>query len=112
MEKERKQSRSHLTFYLDVIDGDSGKRLGKVGDISTEGLLLIARDSVEIGKHLHLEISSSDGSIAPIRFQSSCRWSKKDVNPNYYVAGFHMDFITDEVKQNIIELINDSYFDY
>jgi len=111
METKRKQERSHLTYYLDVIDVWSGEVLGKIADITLEGLMLLTKESIPVGTQKQLKIVSSDESFSPIEFESDCRWCKTDVNPDYFDVGFHLDEISEDDILKIKDLISDSYFD-
>ena len=112
MGTKRKQERSHLTYYLDVVDIWSGDVLGKVADITTEGLMVLTKSSIDVGTEKELKIVSSDKSFSPIEFKSDCRWCRKDVNPDYYDVGFHMDEINEEDAKTVKDLISNSYFDH
>ena len=111
MTKRSIAKRSHLTFYLDVIDTDTGEVIGKVADITVEGLMVLSKTVLEAGTEKNLMISSTDETFGEIEFTSECRWCKVDVNPDYYDIGFHVDHISDDDKQKIKDLITSSYFD-
>ena len=56
MEKKRSKERSHLTYYFDVIDVESGVVLGKIADITVEGMMLLSKESIEVGLEKKLRI--------------------------------------------------------
>ena len=108
--QKRSQKRSHLTYYLDVIDTETGTKIGKIADITVDGLMLLSQTMIKVGVEKNLKITSSDNYFEPIVFTSDCRWCRVDVNPDYYDIGFHMDHISEYDKEKINDLISDSFF--
>lgn len=107
-ETKRSQKRSHLTFYYDVCDVATEKVIGKLADITTEGLLLLSTDEIEPDVSYDLKIVADLDQ--PIAFSSKCRWCRIDINPDYYDIGFHVESISPDDKQRIRDLIDKSYF--
>ena len=86
--------------------------IGRVVDITSKGLLLISREKItnqleipvriELGDELFQEINGH------LELNIRCRWSKEDINPDYFVNGF--EFINQTPEQeniinNLIEAI-------
>jgi len=111
MEKKRAQKRSHLTYYLDVVDTETNEVIGKVADLTVDGLMLLSKDLIDVGTEKRLKIISGDGAMEPVEFISECRWCRVDVNPKYYDIGFHVDCISEDDRDKIRDLISDSFFD-
>jgi len=111
MKKQREQKRSHLTYYFEVVDADSGVHVGNIADITVDGLMLLAKDVIDTGERKHLKIVSKEADFQSIEFESECRWCRVDVNPSYYDVGFHMDNISEDDRARIKDLINSSFFD-
>lgn len=85
----RKVRRRHLIYYLRVWDRDSETVLGHVVDITHEGLMLISDQPIESGRKFNLEVRWSDpeGEPMQIQFEAESRWSKPDVNADFYDTG-------------------------
>jgi hypothetical protein len=85
----RRAKRRHLIYYLRVWDRDVEAVLGHVVDITPEGLMLISDQPIESGKKFNLEIrwNEPEGESRKIQFEAESRWSKQDVNADFYDTG-------------------------
>ncbi len=108
--ERRKFNRKNLIYYLEVFDMDSGEVLGRLVDITPEGLMLIAENPVPLQKvyNLKMVLPREISGKKELEFSGQCRWSRKDINPEYYVSGFHLLDITRD-EQLIIEIVIDGY---
>ena len=108
----RREDRRHLIYYLKVENRYTNELIGRVVDITGKGLLLISREKItnqleipvriELGDELFQEINGH------LELNIRCRWSKEDINPDYFVNGF--EFINQTPEQeniinNLIEAI-------
>jgi len=60
--KERRSAqRRHLIHYLGVLNGDTGEIIGRVVNISRDGVMLVSGEPIKIGVsfHLHLVLEAS-----------------------------------------------------
>ena len=110
MKKLKRAERSYLTYYLDVIDLNSGESIGRVADMTIDGLMILSKETLPVGTKFDIKVVSADDHFVPIEFSGDCRWCKIDVNPKYYDIGFHIDTISDNNKQKIDDLITSSLF--
>jgi hypothetical protein len=56
MRDKRKLKRRHLIYYLHVHERASGNLIGYLVDISTEGIMIMSENQLEVGKELALKI--------------------------------------------------------
>lgn len=112
-EKEmRKVERRHLVFYLRVFDGMSNRVLGHVVDISTRGVMLISDQPIPVnGQHLlRMRLPSTIGNRDELLFNASSKWCKQDINPDFYITGFEIEEVNEEVARFILCLVDDFGF--
>lgn len=86
----RARKRRHLLYYLEVYDRGSGELLGRVGDLTQDGMLLLCDDPVEAGQVLDVEVRLPDipGLVGDaIAGRCTVRWSGADKNPAIFCAG-------------------------
>ena len=108
IDERRVLKRRHLVFYLDVIDRDSGKVIGQLGDISTEGLLVISREQLPADMFCHGRLVLPD--VRGFRsgfldLDIRCCWQSPDVNPDLYCSGFSFENLGDADRGTINSLI-------
>ncbi|MFH1134503.1 MAG: PilZ domain-containing protein [Pseudomonadota bacterium] len=86
---KRKLERKNLVYYLKVVDRSTGALVGKLADVSTEGIMLIHPSPLPVGTFyaLRIDIPAHLEVKGPIDFDAECRWSKPDVNPDFFAAG-------------------------
>jgi len=105
--------RRHLIYYLRVWDDDTKKLLGHIVDITTEGLMLVSDQPIELNKKFNLEMQwhDSDGETKQICFEAESRWEHKDVNASFYDTGFIILNQAAEMLTPIREIIDEFGFD-
>ncbi len=110
--EDRREDRRHLIYYLKVENRVTGELIGRVVDITQKGILLINRDAFENKSEIPVRIELGDELFAKmhghLELNIQCRWSKKDINPEYYVNGFEFSNQSKEqesVIQKLIDLI-------
>ena len=106
---KRQLSRRSLYYYLKVLDRDTGMEIGRLVDIHIAGLLLISEHKLENGKEINISIPVGDEELETVaktlEIKAEVRWSKQDVNPDYYVSGLQFDNITSKQETLINRLI-------
>ena len=90
MEQRRKIVRRHLVYYLQVVSAISGKPRGRLGDLSTDGMLLLTTTQFEIGKNYHFRVVLPEGDEEPLALtvRAECAWMHRDANPDILMVGF------------------------
>lgn len=105
----RRIERKYLVFYLRVFDGMSSRILGNLVDISEHGLRLVGDGALEVNEEFRLRmlLPYDKDERKEIVFSATCRWCKKDSNPDFYLSGFQIHDLN-AVNANLIkELIED-----
>jgi hypothetical protein len=90
-------------YYLSVIDEDTGQLIGRIGDISHEGLLLLTSTPPELWRTYRLRVMPPEDLAVgeALAVGAQCMWSRPDVNPDLGLAGFRF-VATDEKTQQVI----------
>jgi c-di-GMP-binding flagellar brake protein YcgR len=109
----RKLRRHHLIFYLRVHDVDTGDQLGFLGDITTQGMMVMSKEPIETDRLFELEICNQADLEDPqaVRCKACSVWCQTDVNPDYYATGFRFEALPSEAEQAIRALIREIGFD-
>ena len=86
--KERRRIKRHqLNEYLTVYNRNTLRAMGSIGNISSNGLMLISSVPVLIGAVYSLRIILPDENKF-IDFDARCHWCRPDVNPEYFDSGY------------------------
>jgi len=112
----RREDRRHLIYYLRVENRVTSEMVGRVVDITRKGILLISRDKFDEKSEIPVKIELGDELFAKmhghLEVNIICRWSKKDINPDYYVNGFEFVNQTEADETVIRKLIDLIGFQY
>ncbi len=90
--ENRKLHRRHLVFYLDTIHRDTLQSLGRLVDITGEGLMLVSEKSLETGLRLpvRLEFPVEIDGETHLDLTVMSVWCRKDKNPDLWGIGLQM----------------------
>ena len=73
-QEKRKGKRTHLIDYLEILDDDTGSRLGHLADISDQGIMMVGREPIAVNKdfafRLRLPATFTDSEVITFRVQS------------------------------------------
>lgn len=110
MSSDRSLKRRHLIYYLEVYDDETGKMLGHLVDITTEGLKLVSREPFPRDKKYKMRMKLPEGYFEEreLHFEAISRWGTNAVNPDFYDTGFtltNMDNAANKVVFGLITLI-------
>ncbi|MGM0462997.1 MAG: PilZ domain-containing protein [Fibrobacterota bacterium] len=109
--EKRTEKREHLIFYLKVYDKKNNELIGRLGDISKKGFLLISKEAFKPGEPWSISIDVSDLSVLTskksIEFEAQVRWSHRDINPDHFLTGFEMLSVRRE-DLSVIDKVVDS----
>lgn len=106
--ERRKVERRHLIYYLRVFDRSTNEIIGHLVDITTEGLMLISEEPIEVGKeyYFRMVLPTEIDSSTQISFNGYSIWCKKDVNPDFYASGFEFELISSRDIDIIKQLVD------
>ena len=110
MEEKRRAKRRHLIYYLKVYDRSNDTLIGQVGDITTEGLMLVTEGPMASNLFFQLRLLLPDEIEGKheISFDAKTMWCKKDINPKFFNVGLKL--INIEAKH--LEIIRNLIYDY
>ena len=89
--EHRHKTRKHLFIYLKIFDQHTGELLGHLGDISKEGMMIIADAAFPLQQQWDVRMVLPDDRAFSQKFldlQVQSRWSAPDVNPEFHCTGF------------------------
>jgi hypothetical protein len=110
MEEKRKAERRPLCYYLEVVDKNTGKRIGHSVDIADGGIMLISEEPIKTNTvfQLRMFLPEEIKGSRYFEFSAESRWCKKDINPDFYNTGFQLvDFPQDGVQ--VIKYLIDKF---
>lgn len=106
----RRENRRHLIYYLKVENSSTNELIGRIVDLTSNGLLMISRNKFETLSQIPVRIELGDELFqrthGHLEMNILCRWSKEDINPDYFVSGFEFIDRTAEQEAIINKLID------
>lgn len=110
MNDKRRQKRRHLIYYLGVHEHETGRYIGKMVDITTEGLMIISETPFPVDTEVRLEMKlpEKQGQREVVLFTARSTYCKPDINPKYYNIGFQ--FL--DISRKDIDTIEQLVFNY
>ncbi len=111
MQERRKQPRTDLMSFSQVIDLYSGKLMGYLGDLNLLGAMVIGDEPLDVNARLTISIQlpeleglNATRMVLPVRVA----YCQKDVSPDYFNIGLEFELVTDRQK-SIIDAVIDNY---
>lgn len=114
MESEkRSEKRRRLLCYLRVFDRGTKALLGRVADITTEGMMLLSDAPVPPGARyeLWMEYPLEDAEMGRILFEARSLWCRQAENPELHACGFAFENLPGETARDIRRLIDELDFE-
>ena len=107
MTEQRKESRTHLLYYLRVFDRQNNSLFGHVVDVSKHGMLITSHRTLENRRtyHLSVEYVGVLEQLGTVDFDAECRWCNTDEDIELYDAGFTLVEPSHEVQDLIADYI-------
>jgi hypothetical protein len=108
--EKRSMKRRHLIYYLRIFVQDTNQMLGHLVDITPGGVMCISEELIESGKNFKLRMLLPSGIYGRdhLDFEAESRWSKRDINPDFFDTGFQFTLI-DPKDQEIINHLIEEY---
>jgi len=105
----RRARRRALIYYLKVIDLATGKELGRVADITRDGMMLFGNKTLNKKNNYRVRIimekSVFDMSLGNLDVTAEIRWSKPDANPELTLTGMLFHDLNDNGRKIIGNII-------
>ncbi len=97
--------RHDIDFELPVYEASQPDILGKIRDITLEGVGLTGVKA-RVGEVKRFVTLGDDfGAVRPFEFEAKCRWFKRGTVERDYVSGYQITNISEEDLQELEELI-------
>ena len=106
--EERRQHRRHGTeLQLEVFDLNSGERLGRIVDLSSEGFMLFsdAAQTVDALLQCRLVCSAGTQQIQEVRLGADCLWTRPGADGQHCWAGFHIIDLAEDQAEALESLL-------
>lgn len=112
MRDKRKLKRRHLIYYLHVQERASGKTIGYLVDISTEGIMIMSDVPIAIGTVLELKIMLESEMSAKqyLYFDAKALRCEKSINGTSYDIGCQLLNLSSEDFREIEMIIDELGF--
>ena len=89
---KRHEHRRASAIDFKVFDARSGRLLGRLGDLSADGLLVYGEEKLPVGQFLDvaIEYPEEDGSLRRATLHAHSLWSTPDHNPTLHLTGMQI----------------------
>ncbi|HAX68749.1 MAG TPA: PilZ domain-containing protein [Anaerolineales bacterium] len=108
MPERRTTPRKNISFYMRVLNDDTGEILGHMVEVSSIGLRLETVAPLPLNKdyYMRLELTPDLGTVPYIVFLARTKWCKIDeILPNLYRVGFELLEILPEDKDVFLRVL-------
>ena len=104
--EKRSQKRRNTIYYLEVYDLNTGSLLGRMTDITVEGMMLINERPIAANKtyQCRMVLPKEILGRTNIIFDANCVWSRQARNSDFYEAGFR-SLVADPGDIDAIEML-------
>lgn len=108
--EKRRYRRKCLVFYLEVIDANLNQPLGKLSDITPDGIMLLMNREISKDEILPLKLNlpAKSGSSHSFSVEARCVWCKRNEPYNNYAAGFQFHNPNPEAVATIRSILGDA----
>lgn len=109
-EEKREFIRRHVRSFMSVVRLPGGESIGQLVDITSNGLLVISPEQIEIGieSNMCIELSTPLEGKLKIGFRTRSVWCEADLNPEYFAVGYTITAIEPEALR-LVELLIEKY---
>jgi hypothetical protein len=107
MTEKRKHVRQDSIVYLKIFDQRTGALLGRLVDISEDGIKMVTNEPLEAGRIHDLRLSLPEPiarGTETIPFQAVTRWCRQDTNPQLYNVGLQIKTAPDSFTAALRDL--------
>jgi hypothetical protein len=108
MDNRRSSERKTPSFEIEVFDLHSGQHLGRVVDLSSEGLMLFSEVAIEVDSVMQFRLvpALQVPGIEAIELGADCLWSRPAGNYPHCWAGFLIIDISDAATAMLQNLLD------
>jgi hypothetical protein len=107
MQDRRKSVRRAPNDYFLVFDREKDRFIGRVLNMSLDGVMLVSMEPIEIGAAYacRLALPEKIEDCNQIIFDAESKWSRRNENSNMYETGYKMKNVSKKDKEIIGELL-------
>ena len=107
MTDKRRTPRKDLIFYSRVTDGNSGRMLGYLLNITPGGAMILSEKAVEPDwlVELHIELPEGLSDTRELVIPAHSLWCSPDINPEFYDCGFSFLDVSEEYVRLIHQMV-------
>ncbi len=108
----RQHKRWRLIYYLRAFDNFTGKLMGHIVDVNTQGLMLVSSDPIDVAHKytLRLDMPAGDGKPQELVLTVESLWTSPDINTDFHDTGFRLIEPSREAVEVIRAVIDDLHF--
>lgn len=108
MKEQRVEPRWKIDQFLAIYDEDQATFLGRVEDLSENGMSVLSTETVPVGNHLKLavEVIQDDGSVRTFFVRCRSLWTRAESGDKYHRIGFQFSGISQADAARIRKLID------
>ena len=113
MESEQRMlRRKHLTTYPSVVDANTDELVGRVVDLTTEGIRLVSDEPLPKNTEMRLKMVLPATTLGAdeITFNAESVWCARDINPVFHNTGFRMINLDEQDQCRLALLMHRSFF--
>ncbi len=106
---KRSNKRRPLYYYLPVLNNEDDSLLGRIGDITTDGMLLLSPAKVAHDTEFSLSIiipPEAKLDSRELHVTGRVQWSRPDFNPEINLLGIQFTAIPENTKAQIKALLD------
>lgn len=109
MHERRQHNRYTTSQSLELVERHSGKRLGRLVDLSQDGFMLFSESPMTADAVIEcsLLLNPSTACADTIDFVADCLWSRLSEDSLHCWAGFHIIDIDDAQSRRLNSLLQD-----
>jgi hypothetical protein len=103
----RRIKRRHIMCYSRIFDRRSGELVGFLNDIHPSGMNILSDLPLQPNSiyRFRLDLPEYVFGKSYMELTATCRWSRLDIDPHFYIAGFLLEGVSEEDSE-IIEQLN------
>lgn len=104
----RKRTRRNTPHLVKVMDHDSGKVLGRIVDITCDGMMIVSERAMTPGEiyTLRINLPQMVQNRSDMILKGEMVWCNQDQNPRFYRAGFKFLNVTGEEGYLLEEVLH------
>ncbi len=112
MTESRNLTRKYPIYYLRVHDRRNDSLIGRVVDLTTDGIRLVCDEPIKPGTNLQCKISlpGRGNRSGEVPFDAVTVWTNRDLNPDFYDTGCRLTSATPETTNAINRIIRTATF--